>query len=119
MTHMAKIVGTLSNAGASATVALFLTAGPAKGDCDRMMTREDAMRDFGDLIVSTEAVLVADGIDLSRYNRFVTDRGEEIVLFLEYVDKPKGLRGSVPGNPDYDVLVRKSDGEILRKTMSR
>jgi hypothetical protein len=63
--------------------------------------------------------LEARGVDLSLYQPYFEETDSELLLTALYKLKPRGLRGSVAGHPDYTVVVSRSDFTVTRVSLGR
>ncbi|MEM9588120.1 MAG: hypothetical protein AAGA03_12635 [Planctomycetota bacterium] len=66
-----------------------------------------------------EAEMKRREVDLERYDREYLADDDHFIVMTVYKDKPKGLRGSVPGFPDYEVTIQKEDWKVTDVSIAR
>jgi len=70
-------------------------------------------------LAAFKAEMARRTVDLDLYNLtfFATD--ELFIVATSYKEKPRGLRGSVPGFPDYEVKILRSDNRVQSVSIAR
>jgi hypothetical protein len=70
-------------------------------------------------LAAFEAEMSRRAVDLNLYNLMFFATDELFIVATSYKEKPRGLRGSVPGFPDYEVKILRSDNSVQSVSMAR
>lgn len=52
------------------------------------------------------------GVNVADYDLYFYETDESIIISAAYKGKPRTMRGSMPGFPDYEVEIRRRDASL-------